>query len=105
MNDPTRRVQPASVHTLALLIMDGHQFNVVLRQRDAGAKKMITYRLFKISNGTARVAAALLAITFVLMPVGHALAKRLIPDDNLAYPVLITLKSRGGSVGGGSGIY
>jgi len=35
----------------------------------------------------------------------NASAKRQIPDDNLAYPVLITLQSGGRTIGSGSGIY
>jgi hypothetical protein len=35
----------------------------------------------------------------------NASAKRQIPDDNLAYPVLVTLRSGGRTIGSGSGIY
>ena len=61
-------------------------------------------RRFKILRGVACVA-AIFVITFVFMPVRYAVAKRLIPDDNLAYPVLITLKIGGEALGSGSGIY
>lgn len=34
----------------------------------------------------------LFAVTFIFIIVGHALAQRAIPDNNLAYPVLVTIK-------------
>jgi hypothetical protein len=47
----------------------------------------------------------LFAVTFIFILVDHALARRAIPDDNLAYPVLITLKTSTGLTSFGSGIY
>jgi hypothetical protein len=41
----------------------------------------------------------------VILHCDSALARRLIPDNNLGYPVLISLKSKGKLVGSGSGIY
>jgi len=65
---------------------------------------MNTNRRVKILDWIACVA-AVFAITFVFAPAGDAVAKRLIPEDNLAYPVLITLKTGGEALGSGSGIY
>lgn len=56
-------------------------------------------------NKCFQTARSVLTLAFVLMVINCAIAKRMIPDDNLAYPVLITLKSRGTTLGSGSGIY
>ena len=37
--------------------------------------------------------------------VSHAFGERAIPDDNLAYPVMVTLKPKNGPAMGGSGFY
>jgi hypothetical protein len=42
-----------------------------------------------------------LSVVIILSSICHAEAMRAIPDDNLAYPVLLTLKG----VGQGSGLY
>jgi hypothetical protein len=48
----------------------------------------------------------LLAAALMFLLIDHALAQRAIPDDNLAYPVLITLKTANGlTLGNGSGFY
>ena len=64
----------------------------------------VSFRIMT-ARSAALQATVVLAIIFVLMCENYALAKRLIPDDNLAYPVLITMKSRGETVGSGSGVY
>ncbi len=46
-----------------------------------------------------------LATGLVFLFATTASAKRLIPNDNLAYPVLVTLKSGGRTISSGSGIY
>jgi hypothetical protein len=47
----------------------------------------------------------LIAIIFIFIFADPSLARRAIPDDNLAYPVLITLKTANGTLGYGSGVY
>ena len=47
---------------------------------------------------------ALIAVIFIFIFVDPSLARRAIPDDNLAYPVLITLKTRT-VISRGSGFY
>jgi S1-C subfamily serine protease len=56
-------------------------------------------------GGRSRAIRSVLTVAFILTFVNCAIAKRLIPDDNLAYPVLVTLKSGGRSVATGSGFY
>jgi hypothetical protein len=47
-----------------------------------------------------------LAMALTLVSVNLAEARRMIPDDNLAYPVLIILKTKSGAtIGFGSGVY
>ena len=55
----------------------------------------------------ARIALIAVSIpaSLISMPMDHALAKRLLPVDNLAYPVLITLKTGGYALSSGSGVY
>jgi Trypsin-like peptidase domain len=43
--------------------------------------------------------------TVAILASGNAMARRAIPDDNLAYPVLITLRMKNGGVIYGSGFY
>ena len=57
----------------------------------------------RTKHHTARAIVAVL-VTLILYCDG-ALARRLIPDNNLGYPVLISLKSKGKLVGSGSGVY
>ena len=53
-----------------------------------------------------RIARALLAIALTCVSINLAQARRMIPDDNLAYPVLIILKNKSGAeLGYGSGVY
>jgi hypothetical protein len=56
-------------------------------------------------NRSTRLVTALFVASLLLWTPDPVVAKRQIPDDNLAYPVLITLKSRGGTIGSGSGIF
>jgi hypothetical protein len=53
-----------------------------------------------------RIARALLVIALTCVSISLAQARRMIPDDNLAYPVLIILKHKSGAVVAfGSGVY
>lgn len=53
-----------------------------------------------------RIARTLLVITLSFVSIGLAQARRMIPDDNLAYPVLIILKNKAGAtLAFGSGVY
>ena len=53
-----------------------------------------------------RIARALLVIALTFVSIGLAQARRMIPDDNLAYPVLIILKNKAGAtLAFGSGVY
>src|SRR5271155_1959826 len=57
-------------------------------------------------NRCSQIGRALLAIAFTLVSINLAQARRMIPDDNLAYPVLIILKNKAGTTFGfGSGFY
>jgi hypothetical protein len=51
------------------------------------------------------IAATVLGIAMVFTLQQPSAARRLIPDDNLSYPVLVTVKSNGMTVSSGSGIY
>ena len=53
-----------------------------------------------------RIARALLVIALTFVSISLAQARRMIPDDNLAYPVLIILKNKAGAMlAFGSGVY
>jgi hypothetical protein len=53
-----------------------------------------------------KISHLLLVIALTFMGVGLAEARRMIPDDNLAYPVLVILKNKSGTTFGfGSGFY
>jgi hypothetical protein len=74
--------------------------------RDKAVNNMTTkVHLAKLERKCFQTARSVLAVAFLLVFITCAVAKRMIPDDNLAYPVLITLKSRGTTLGSGSGIY
>ncbi|MGO8910847.1 MAG: hypothetical protein ACLQDM_16230 [Bradyrhizobium sp.] len=51
------------------------------------------------------LAGMVFGIATILALVEPSAARRQIPDDNLAYPVLVTVKSNGATVSSGSGIY
>lgn len=48
-------------------------------------------------NRCAQIGRLLLAIALTLVFVNSAQARRMIPDDNLAYPVLIILQNKAGT--------
>jgi hypothetical protein len=57
-------------------------------------------------NRRSQIASSLLVVALTFVSMNLAQARRMIPDDNLAYPVLIILKTKGGStLGFGSGVY
>jgi hypothetical protein len=57
-------------------------------------------------NRCAQIGRLLLAIALTFVSINFAQARRMIPDDNLAYPVLIILQNKAGTtLGFGSGVY
>jgi len=57
-------------------------------------------------NRCSQIARSLIVIALTFVTVNLAQARRMIPDDNLAYPVLIILKNKAGTtLGFGSGFY
>src|SRR5271155_3681569 len=53
-----------------------------------------------------KIVRLLLVVALTFVTVNLAAARRMIPDDNLAYPVLVILKNKSGAtLGFGSGVY
>jgi hypothetical protein len=84
----------------------------MVRRNHRGAVRPLLCRLGAaeperaLMNKISRILETISIVALLILFVCCAQAKRLIPDDNLAYPILITLKSGNGtSISSGSGFY